>query len=88
MTEIVIQRPEEIGIERAGKWLWRHVPEFTLGRLDAIGILAGSLLSKRFDPEHPICMTTLPDKQRCTLVGRPVTFPDTMSVTIRIPVEG
>jgi type IV secretion system protein VirB11 len=88
VTEIVIQRPEEIGIERAGKWLWRQVPEFTLGRLDAIGILAGSLLSKRFDPEHPICMTTLPDKQRCTLAGRPVTFPDTMSVTIRIPSKG
>jgi type IV secretion system protein VirB11 len=88
VTEIVIQRPGEIGIERGGKWVWRQVPEFTLGRLDAIGILAGSLLSKRFDPEHPICMTTLPDKQRCTLVGRPVTFPNTMSVTIRIPSKG
>jgi type IV secretion system protein VirB11 len=88
VTEIVIQRPKEIGIERGGKWEWREVSEFTLGRLDAIGILAGSLLSKRFDPEHPICMTTLPDKQRCTLVGRPVTFADTMSITIRIPSKG
>lgn len=86
VTEIVINQPHEVGFERRGEWRWRDdVEEFDLQRLDAIGILAGSLMAKPFDPEHPICMTTLPDGQRCTLVGRPVTHPGTMSLTIRIP---
>ena len=84
-TEIVVQRPGEVGIEQHGEWSWRTVEAFDLRRLDAIGLLAGSLLSKPFDPAHPICMTTLPDGQRCTLLRPPVTAPGTISVTIRIP---
>jgi type IV secretion system protein VirB11 len=84
-TEVVVQRPGEVGIERHGEWSWRRVEAFDFRRLDAIGLLAGSLLSKPFDPAHPICMTTLPDGQRCTLLRPPVTTPGTISVTIRIP---
>ena len=84
-TEIVVQRPGEVGIEQHGEWSWREVEAFDFRRLDAIGLLAGSLLSKPFDPAHPICMTTLPDGQRCTLLRPPVTAPGTISLTIRIP---
>ena len=84
-TEVVVQRPGEVGIERRGEWSWRNIEAFDFRRLDAIGLLAGSLLSKRFDPASPICMTTLPDGQRCTLCRPPVTAPGTISVTIRIP---
>ena len=84
-TEVVVQRPGEIGIEQHGEWSWRNVEAFDFQRLDAVGLLAGSLLSKPFDPAHPICMTTLPDGQRCTLCRPPVTAPGTISVTIRIP---
>ena len=84
-TELVVQRPGEVGIERHGTWSWRSVEAFDLPRLDAIGLLAGSLLSKPFDPAHPICMTNLPDGQRCTLLRPPVTAPGTISLTIRIP---
>jgi type IV secretion system protein VirB11 len=84
-TEVVVQRPGEVGIEQHGQWSWRTVEAFDFPRLDAIGLVAGSLLSKPFDPAHPICMTTLPDGQRCTLSRPPVTAPGTISVTIRIP---
>ena len=84
-TEVVVQRPGEVGIEQHGQWSWRNVEAFDFQRLDAIGLLAGSLLSKAFDPAHPICMTSLPDGQRCTLCRPPVTAPGTISVTIRIP---
>ena len=40
-TEIVVQRPGEVGIERHGQWSWRHVEAFDFQRLDAIGLLAG-----------------------------------------------
>lgn len=83
VTEIVIQRPCEVGIERAGQWEWIDVPEFDARTLDAIGIVSGFMLSKPFDPEHPICMTTLPGGQRATFVRDPIV--KTPSITIRIP---
>jgi type IV secretion system protein VirB11 len=85
VTEIVCQRPGEVGVERASRWEWHHIPEFDERRLDAIGIVAGNLLSKLFDAEHPVCLTALPGerKQRATFVRDPiVAFP---SFTIRIP---
>ena len=84
-TEIVAQRPGEVGIEQHGQWWWRDVDAFDFRRLDAIGLLAGSMLSKPFDPASPICLTTLPDGQRCTICRPPVTAPGTISLTIRIP---
>jgi type IV secretion system protein VirB11 len=75
ITEIVVNKVGEVGWEIGGKWHWRAIPEFDFERLDAIGILAGSILSKPFDPAHPIAMTTLPGGQRCTLIRPPVTLP-------------
>ena len=49
VTEIVCQQPGEVGFENAGKWYWRDVPEFDFRHLDAIGLLAASLLSKNFE---------------------------------------
>ena len=43
-TEVVVQRPGEVGIEQHGEWSWRNVEAFDFRRLDAIGLLAGSLL--------------------------------------------
>lgn len=83
VTEIVIQRQCEVGIERSGRWEWIHVPEFDHRTLDAIGIVAGFQLSKQFDAAHPICMTTLPGGQRATFVRSPIVR--TPSITIRIP---
>jgi type IV secretion system protein VirB11 len=85
VTEIVCQQPGEIGFEQAGQWHWRDIPEFDFRRLDAIGLLAGSLLSKRFDPAAPICLTTLPGGQRASIVRPPAVAPGTISLTIRIP---
>lgn len=87
ITEICINKPGEVGYERGGRWGWRTIRDFDLHRLDAIGLLAGSLLSKSFDPANPICMTTLPDGQRCTLCRPPVTPAGTVSITIRIPSQ-
>jgi len=82
---VVVQRPGEVGIERHGHWSWRTVESCYFKRLDSIGLFARSQVSRRFDPSAPICMTTLPDGQRCTLCRPPVTAPGTISFTIRIP---
>lgn len=85
VREIVINQPGEVGIERGDGWTFRAVPEFSFDRLDQIGILAGWSLAKDLDPEHPICMTTLPDGQRCTVIRPPAVSPGTLSITIRQP---
>ena len=85
MREVVINKPGEVAIEYAGGWVYREVPDFTFDRLDQIGILAGWLLSKDLDADNPICMTTLPDGQRCTIVRPPAVPRDTISITMRNP---
>lgn len=85
VTEIVLNRPGEVGIEREGAWHWIDVPEFTFDRLDAIGILAGFALSKEFGPADPICLTTLPGGQRFTACRPPATASGLISFTIRVP---
>jgi type IV secretion system protein VirB11 len=85
VTEIVFNRPGEFGVERRGAWEWHTDAAFEFDRLDAIGILAGQLMAKRFDPEHPLCLTSLPDGERFTAVRPPVMAQGNISATIRVP---
>jgi len=86
-TELIIQKPGEVGIEQRGKWQWINVPEFDFKRLDAISLLAGRLLSKDFDAAHPIVETTLPGRHRYTAIRPPITPEGTISITIRKPKD-
>lgn len=86
-TEIVCQKPCEVGIERAGQWEWRDVPEFTFDRLDALGLLAGYMTGRDFDPAHPYCGSTLPGGQRIQLCRPPATRPGTIALAIRCPPQ-
>jgi type IV secretion system protein VirB11 len=85
VTEIVINQPCEVGIEKAGKWTWRTVPEFTYERAEQIGILTCQMAGHDFDADHPIGLATLPDGQRFTICRPPVTPSGTIGVNIRVP---
>jgi type IV secretion system protein VirB11 len=85
VTEIVVNRPCEVGIERDGQWIWREVPQFTYERLEQIGILTCQLAGHDFDGEHPIGLATLPDGQRFTICRPPVTPSGTIGINIRVP---
>jgi type IV secretion system protein VirB11 len=85
VKEIVIQEPGQVGIERGNEWEWRKIPRYDFRCLDAVGILAGSLLSRKFDQAHPVCLTTLPGGQRFTICRPPVTLPSTITFAIRNP---
>jgi len=39
-TEVVVNRPGEIGVESAGVWSWYQEPSLTFDWLDSLGILA------------------------------------------------
>ena len=42
-TEIVVNRPGEVGVERQGQWVWYEQPKLTFDRLDAIATLAAAM---------------------------------------------
>ena len=42
VTDIVVNKPHEVGVREAGKWHWMDVPSFDFDRLDAATILIGA----------------------------------------------
>jgi type IV secretion system protein VirB11 len=85
VTEIVINRPREVGTERAGVWTWREVPELTFDRLDAIALLTGRMTNREADPAHPLCGSTFPDGERVQICRPPATAADIIAMCIRKP---
>jgi type IV secretion system protein VirB11 len=85
ITEIVINRPGEVGSESGGQWRWQAVDEFSFEWLDALSILAGRMTSRECDPAHPLCGSTLPDGQRIQICRPAATQPGTIAMCIRKP---
>ena len=86
-TEVVVNRPGEIGVERAGSWSWREEPSLTFDRLDAIGVLAAFHSSQDLSPSQPLCAATLPGGERLQVCRPPATPAGMISLTIRKPGE-
>jgi len=84
-TEIVVNRPGEVGVERQGQWAWHERPDLTFDRLDAIATLAAAMSQQDVGPAHPLCATVLPDGQRVQVCRPPAVAAGTISLTIRRP---
>lgn len=84
-TDIVINKPGEIGIERPGNWTWEASPALTFERLDAIASLCAALSQQEVGPERPLCGGTLPDGQRVQICRPPAVASGLISLTIRRP---
>ncbi len=86
-TEIVVNKPGEVGVERQGKWSWHDIPSLDFDRLDAIGILSAYMTSRDVDSVTPLVTSTLPGGERIQICRPPATLPDRISLTIRKPAE-
>lgn len=84
-TEIVINRPSEVGVERRAGWTWEDAPELTFQRLDAIATLCAAMSQQDVGPERPLCASVLPDGQRVQICRPPAVAAGTISLTIRRP---
>jgi type IV secretion system protein VirB11 len=84
-TEVVINRPGEVGVERRDGWAWHDVPELTFERLDAIATLCAAMSQQDVGPEKPLCGSVLPDGQRVQICRPPAVAAGTISLTIRRP---
>jgi type IV secretion system protein VirB11 len=86
VTEVVVNRPGQFGVERSGQWEWHDAPELTFDRMEQIGLAAAAETSKDFSRANPVCGTILPGGQRMQINRPPAVTPDdTITMCIRRP---
>ena len=83
VTELVVNRPGELGLERTGGWEWRDAPELTETWLSTLARAAAAYTSQDVTEETPICSTVLPQGERCQIVLPPAA--ERLSLTLRKP---
>jgi type IV secretion system protein VirB11 len=83
VTELVVNRPGELAIERAGGWEWRDAPELTEDWLATLATAAAAFTQQDVTGETPICSTVLPQGERCQIVLPPAA--ERLSLTLRKP---
>ena len=87
VTEVVVNRPGEVGVEGPDGWRWHEAPELTESWLRTLAVAAAAYTGQDVDAAHPICSTVLPGSERCQIVLPPVVPAGTVSLTIRKPSE-
>jgi len=85
VTEVVINEPSIIGVERYGGWTWEEEPDLTLEALNGLARAAAAFTSQDVTRETPICSTVFPTGERVQLVLPPVVPDGTVSITVRKP---
>lgn len=85
VTELVINRPGEAGIEDQSGWTWHALPELDSDWLNTLAVAAASFTHQDVDAQSPICSTILPGGERCQIVIPSVTPSGCPSFTIRKP---
>lgn len=87
VTELVVNRPGEVGVESNGRWRWHDAPLLTEAWLRTLAVAAAAFTRQDVSEAHPICSTTLPGDARCQIVLPPAVPTGTVSLTIRKPSE-
>jgi len=83
VTELVINRPGEIGIETRQVWEWHKVADLDSGSLMTLARLMAGLTKQDISGEYPICSSVLPDGARVQVVVPPAVERGQISITIR-----
>ncbi len=83
VTELVINRPGEIGIETRQGWEWHEVADLDAGSLMTLARLMAGLTKQDISGEYPICSSVLPDGARVQVVVPPAVERGQISITIR-----
>lgn len=83
VTELVINRPGEIGLETTNGWEWVDVPELDYARLRTLCDLIANFTKQDVSEEMPVVSSVLPDGARAQCVIPPAVPTATVSITIR-----
>ncbi len=84
ISEILINRPQEVFFEKSGKLKAFAVPELTERHLSHIFQLIASENEQIFDEEHPLLSASLSDGSRVQLVLPPTSVFPTLSIRRKI----
>lgn len=85
ITEIAINRPCEIWIEKNNHWTRVNEPILTFNYLRSMSTAVASFTQNHIDATQPILSATLPQGERIQFVMPPACEAETISVTIRKP---
>ena len=84
LKEIVINKPEEVGIELPdGTWEFKEDPEFTLQQLEDVARVLANLSGQVFTPSEPLLSCKMPGGHRVQVVSGFAT-PNEFSMTVRL----
>jgi len=87
ITEICVNRPWEIFVERESKWEQYTVPILTLDYLKSLATAAAVYIDSEINDSRPFLSARLPDGERIQIVYPPACETGTISVTIRKPSQ-
>lgn len=85
VTELVINRPYEAGVEQGGSWTWHDVPEMSFDWLMTLARAAAAATKQDIRSDAPLVSTVLPTGERCQFLIPPATLEGIVSVTMRKP---
>ena len=85
ITEICVNQPGTVFVERNGKWCQHDVPQLTFDYLKRLGVAVATFTDNTFSDSTPIVSAVLPNGERSQFVMPPACKQDTISVTIRKP---
>ena len=85
ITEIAINRPCEVWIEKESQWKRFEVPELTFDHLNSMATSVASYTDNNISFVSPILSATLPNGERAQFVISPACEDGCVSVTIRKP---
>jgi len=84
VTNIMVNQPGEITVERDGEWFWYDEPSLTYDRLDVIGILCAFGTNQNLSVRKPEVNTILPTGERLKVSRPPATENGVITLSIRV----
>jgi type IV secretion system protein VirB11 len=85
ITEICINRPQEVFIEKQGQWERHEVPIMDYDNLQSLGTAVAAYCQNELSDTRPVLSAVLPQGERIQIVIPPACEHGTVSVTIRKP---
>lgn len=85
VTELVINKPHEIGIESSKGWEWIAAEHLSTPWLETLANSMANYTRQKVGPSTPICSTSLPTGERVQIVAPPACDLGNYSITIRKP---
>lgn len=85
ITEIAINKPGEVWIEKSSVWTCFDVPELTYEHLLSMGTAVAAFTGNNICATTPVLSAVLPKGERVQFVIPPACSPNTVSITIRKP---